>query len=304
MRFSLKTLQLFAAIVEQRSITRAARASHIALAAASRRLTEFEQEAGTRLVNRNRTGVELTAAGRSALFHVQRVLQELEELRIQLLDYSKGVKGVVHIHVNTSALLQYVPKDLGTFSELYPDIKILLREGWSSDIVQAVRDGSADVGIVMEGADTLGLTAYEYRTDHLAVVALRSMTLPRKIMWSQLLELDLVTLESSASMLRLLSDKAMQEKRPLRLRAQVKSFEAVLRMVQAGLGVGILPQGAVQEMVKGMNLKLVPIDDAWAERKMYICVRDPRQISMVAWQLVEHLTAGKQMKPATDASST
>jgi DNA-binding transcriptional LysR family regulator len=233
-RLSLKSLQLFSAIVEQKSITKAARASNIALAAASRRLTLLEQEAGIRLINRTSGGVELTAAGASTLFHVRRILQQIEDLQAQLADYGKGVRGVISVHVNTSALLQYVPKDLGTFAALHPDIKVSLQERWSSEIVEAVRAGTADIGIV-------------------------------------------------------LSQKAAEAKRPLRLRVQVKSFEGVCRMVQAGLGVGILPQGAVKEMVKGMSLKLVPLSDRWADRKMYICVRDPKDLSQVAWQLVEHL---------------
>jgi DNA-binding transcriptional LysR family regulator len=293
MRISLKSLELFSTIAEQKSITRAARASNIALAAASRRLTLLEQEAGIRLFNRSNSGAELTPAGMSALSSVRRILQQIEELKVLLMDYGKGVKGVVRVYANTSALLQHVPADLGTFAALFPDIKIHLQERWSSDIIQAVRDGTADVGITMESPEATGLTLYEYRTDHLAAVTPRSQALPRRIAFAKLLDFDLVTLESSTTMLRLLSHKAADEKRPLRLRVQVKSFEAVCRMVQAGLGIGILPQGAVREMVKGMNLKLVPFTDKWANRTMYICVRDPGDLSLVAWQLVEHLRGKK-----------
>jgi molybdenum-dependent DNA-binding transcriptional regulator ModE len=104
MRPDLTSLALFVRIAEARSITRAAKASHIALAAASRRIAQLEDQLGASLLYRTARGVELTPAGQALLGHAREMLEKVGEMRAAIADYSKGVKGVVRIHANASAL--------------------------------------------------------------------------------------------------------------------------------------------------------------------------------------------------------
>ena len=293
MRPDLTSLALFVRIAEARSITRAAKASHIALAAASRRIAQLEHQFGVQLLYRTTRGVELTPAGHALLFHAKQMLSQVDEMRAEISDYSSGVKGMVRIHANASALAQYLPDDLASFSARHPAVKLSLGEERSVAIVEAVHAGSADVGIVMEGADAKGLELLEYRTDTLAAVLPKSHALKaRKVAFDALLDEDFVGLESNTVISSLMLQQAHKAGKPLRLRVQVKSFDIVARMIQAGLGIGVLPDGT-QSTFGPMGLRYVALTDPWAKRRMYVCVRQYAGLPAPARQLVDHLVPRK-----------
>jgi DNA-binding transcriptional LysR family regulator len=290
MRPDLASLALFVRIAETRSITKAAEANHIALAAASRRIAQLEGQFGVQLLFRTARGVELTPAGNALLFHARAMLTQVDEMRAEISDYSKGVKGMVRIQANASALAQYLPGDLAAFAAAHPAIKISLEEERSGAIVEAVHRGATDVGIVMEGADADGLQLLDYRADTLgAVVPKKHPVRARKVAFAKLLDEDFVGLESSTVISQLMLAEAHRAGKPLRLRVQVKSFDVVARLVQAGLGIGVLPEAASQAFAGPMGLRVISLTDPWAARRMFLCVRQYATLSAPARQLVDHL---------------
>ena len=290
MRPDLASLALFIRIAETRSITKAASAGHIALAAASRRIAQLEDQFGVQLLYRTARGVELTPAGNALLFHARQMLGKVDEMRAEISDYSKGAKGMVRVAANASALAQYLPQDLADFAAAHPAIKLSLGEERSTAIVEAVRTGATDVGIVMEGADAPGLEVYDYRTDVLcAVVPRKHPVRARKLPFARLLDHDFVGLEGNTVISQILLAQAAQAGKPLRLRVQVKSFDVVARLVQAGLGIGVLPEEAANAFAKPMGLRLILLTDAWARRKMFVCVRQYASLPAPARLLVDHL---------------
>jgi DNA-binding transcriptional LysR family regulator len=298
MRPDLTSLALFIRIAETRSITKAAEAGHIALAAASRRIAQLEDQFGVQLLYRTARGVELTPAGNALLFHARQMMGKVDEMRAEISDYSKGAKGIVRLHANASALAQYLPLDLASFSTAYPEIKVSLGEERSAAIVEAVRAGTTDVGIVMEGAEAPGLELYEYRTDVLcAVVPRRHPVRARRLAFARLLDHDFVGLEGNTVISQLMLAEAKRVGKPLRLRVQVKSFDVVTRMVQAGLGIGVLPEEAARAFARPMGLRLVGLTDGWARRKMYVCVRQYASLPAPARLLVDVLVPSTPGSP-------
>lgn len=289
-RPDLASLALFIRIAETKSITKAAQASHIALAAASRRISLLEEQYGVQLLYRTAKGVELTPAGNAMLLHARQMMGQADELRAELSDYTKGGKGLVRVHANTSALAQYLSQDLATFSAAHPAIKIAIEEHRSGAIVQALQGGTTDIGIVMEGAPTGELQCFDYRTDTLVAVLPKSHPLRgKRVPFAKLLPYDIVGLESDTVISRLLAAAASGEGKPLRLRVQLKGFDVVAKMIQAGLGIGVLPEGAAKSFARPMGLRLVPLTDPWATRRMWVCVRDYAALPASARQLVDHL---------------
>ena len=290
MRPDLTSLALFIRIAETKSITRAAQASHIALAAASRRVAQLEHQFGVELLHRTARGVELTPAGEAMLFHAREMFSKVDAMQAEVSDYSRGLKGMVRIQANASALAQYLPDDLASFSAAHPDIKLALGEERSGAIVEAVQRGTADVGIVMEGADASGLQLFEYRADLLCVVVPRRHPVKaRRIAFAELLDQDFVGLESNTVISQLMLAQAHEAERPLRLRVQVKSFDIVARLIQAGLGIGVLPEAAARTFAGSMGLRLVALADPWARRRMFVAVREYEALSAATRQLVDHL---------------
>jgi DNA-binding transcriptional LysR family regulator len=298
----LDSLALFVRAAELRSLTKAAEASHIGLAAASRRMALLEHRFRTSLFERSPRGVELTPAGESLLPHARAVLIEINAMQSDMRDHASGSKGVLRILANTSAMTGSLPADLAIFSQAHPDVHLIVIERWSDEIVRAMNAAEGDVGIVVEGLCTDGLDAYPYRTDRLSVVlradhrlAKEPSTLP--IPFEELLDDGLVALESASSMMRLLIQQAVIAEKTLQLRAQVRSFEAVCRLVQSGLGAGLLPSSAALSLGPSMGLVVRPLADDWAERRMLICVKQQRPRTTSMTMLIKHLIHAHRRQP-------
>ena len=100
---------------------------------------------------------------------------------------------------------------------------------------------------------------------------------------------DLVGLDRVSSLQRFLAGKAAREGKPLRLRVQLRSFDAVCRLVETGVGVGVVPQTTARRAAKTMDLSIVDLSDDWAVRELKICVRAMGELRPYARQLVEAL---------------
>jgi len=295
----LTSLALFVRVAETKSLTKGADLSSIALAAASRRIAQLEHQFGTPLLRRTSRGSEPTPAGDALFVRARKIFAQLDYLCAELSDFAGGMKGVVRLQANTSALSQFLPRDLASFSTHFPDIRVALEEHRSASIAQALRERSADAGVIVEGTSTDGLTCFEYRTDQLVAVVPRSHPVrDKKVSFGSLLDFDFVGLERRTAISRVLAAQAERERKPWKLRVQVNSFDAVYRMVQAGLGIGVLPIGSLHP--KNPALRLVHLTDNWATRRVLVCVRDWDASTLVTRELVQHLiSAGSRSRSRT-----
>ncbi len=296
----MDSLALFARAAELRSLTKAAEASHIGLAAASRRIALLEHRFKTTLFERSPRGVDLTAAGTALLGHTKALLLQLNALQAEMNDHATGRRGALRILANTSAMTESLPADLAAYAREHPDIRLVVEERWSAEIIRAVQSAEADIGIVVEGLRADGLEVYPYRTDRLAAVMKPDHALAAlaELQFAHVLDHDIVALEGGASMMRLLTEQAIAAEKTLQLRIQVRSFEAVCRMVQSGLGIGLLPYQAASELGRSMGLCVRQLPEAWAERRMLICVRSDRPAGGMIEGMLRHLRADAP----TDAS--
>ena len=287
----LDSLALFVRAAELRSLTKAAEASHIGLAAASRRMVLLEHRFKTALLERSSRGVELTPAGAALLPHAKALLVQINQMQAEMLDHAKGRKGALRILANTSVMTESLPEDLAGFARDNPDVRLLLEERWSSEIVRLLLAAEGDVGIIVEGISTEGLETFPYSTDRIAVVMPADHPLARapEMKFADVLDDGLIALESGSSMMRLLAEQAVIIERTLQLRVEVRSFEAVCRMVQAGLGLGLLPYQAASVLGKGLGLAVRPLTEPWAERCMLICVRKERAANSSVAKLLKYL---------------
>jgi DNA-binding transcriptional LysR family regulator len=287
----IDSLALFVRAAELRSLTKAAEASHIGLAAASRRMALLEHRFRTTLLERSSRGVEVTAAGASLLPHARALLVELNQMQAEMRDHANGRKGALRLLANTSVITDTLPNDLAAFAHHNPDVKVIMQERWSEEIVSALQAAEADVGIVVEGVAVEGLETRPYCQDRLAVVMPNHHALAafETLSFNDVLDDELITLEGGSSMTRLLASQAVIAQRTLQLRIQVRSFEAICHMVEAGLGLGLLPEQAARVLAKGLDLTVRPFSDAWAERRMLLCVRKDRAAMLSVAKLLDFL---------------
>ena len=286
----LASLRLFVRAAELGSLSKAAEQSNLALAAVSRRISLLEAHYGVDLLVRTGRGVRPTAAGRALLDRARDILQQVGLAHADLSDFAKGMRGTVNLLASTSAITQNLPEDLASFAALCPDLRVDVREAYTSEIVSAVRDGLTDVGVVIGGPNVVDLATLPYRRDRLVVVAPSAFAPGMEhVRLLDLIEHDFVAMEDSTATNKLLAAAAAEAGAALRLRVKVGSFDAVCRMVQAGFGLGVLPHMAAQSFEATMGLRLIELDDHWAERQMWICTNRVNGVSAAAKRLVAHL---------------
>jgi DNA-binding transcriptional LysR family regulator len=290
-RIDLVSLSLFSLVARTGSISRGAELAHLAVGAASKRISDLEDSVGAALFERHSRGVTLTPAGQALQRHAQRILADVDQLAADLSDHAAGVVGVVRLWANTSAVTQFLPTDLAAFIAAHPGIRIELHEKDSGDAVLAVLDGRADLGIFAERTPTLGLQMRPFRRDRLVLVVPRAHTLAsrQRIAFADATEFEFVGLSQATSLAQRLALEAQAMGRSLRVRIHVRSFDAMCQMVAAGLGLAVLPDAAVQPHLKSMGLHRIELSDAWAERELLIGARDLAALERPARLLLDHL---------------
>jgi DNA-binding transcriptional LysR family regulator len=301
MQFDLLDLSLFRHVVDAGSITRGAGRAHLALAAASTRIRNMEKSLGAPLLLRSRQGVVPTPAGRTLLQHARALLAQAERLKEDLGSFSGGLAGQIRILSNTNALTEFLPEALSAFLAKHPQVSIDLEERLSDEIVGLVAEGVGDIGIVAGTVDTGRLATYPFRSDRFVLVVAQAHPLARtgSAAFADVLGHDVVGLDRASALQRFLADKASRIGRPLRLRVQLRSFDAVCRMVEAGVGLGIVPATTASRAARTMAIALVDLEDSWALRELTICVRALEDLSPSARQLVEHLRGDAPPQPSS-----
>jgi DNA-binding transcriptional LysR family regulator len=282
-------------VVEAGSITAGAERMHLAVAAASTRIRNMELELGTSLLNRDRQGVQPTPAGRTLIHHARILLQQAERMRGELGEYADGLKGHIRLLSNTNALTEFLPEPLSDFLASHPQVNIDLVERLSDEIVAAIADGKADIGIVAGTEDVTGLEVYPFRVDRFVLVTAPAHSLcdVQRVAFADVLDFDFVGLDHSSSLQRFLSDKAERIGRRLKLRVQLRSFDAVCRLVECNVGIGVVPETTAARNIKTMSLHRIELADDWALRKLTICVRKLDDLPLYAQELVRHLANQK-----------
>ncbi len=301
MRFDLTDLKLFLHVVEAGSITAGAERMHLAIAAASTRIRNMEIELGTALLNRERQGVQPTPAGRTLVHHARLLLQQAERMRGDLAEYAGGLKGHIRLLSNTNALTEFLPEPLSNFLAAHPQVNIDLEERLSDEIVAAIADGKADIGIVAGTEDVTGLEVFPFRVDRFVLVTAPTHPLAAtaSIAFGDVLDFDFVGLDRASSLQRFLSDKADRIGRRLKLRVQLRSFDAVCRLVECNVGIGVVPETTADRNARTMELHRIELTDEWALRRLTICVRKLRDLPTYAQELVRHLSVQELSAPRT-----
>lgn len=291
-RIDLTSLQLFVAVCELGSIGKAAEREFIAASAVSKRLSDLEATFDTPLLYRHTRGVDLTPAGESLLHHARSVLFSLEKMQGELSEYADGVRGHVRVHASISAIVQFLPEDLGAFIRQHPEVKIDLEEHLSTEVVRAVQEGAADLGICNTANGSCDLQTLPYRTDKLVLIVPSGHALSAQgaINFKVALDYDQVGLHSNSSIYLAMRQAAAAVGRTIKLRIHVTGLDAMCRMIHNGLGLGVMPQRAFELMHGVGELACVNLLDDWATRQIDLVARDFSTLPLTARLLADHLT--------------
>lgn len=291
MGYDLHSFELFRSVVAAGSIADAAARHGMAASAVSKRISDLEKALGAVLLTRHRRGVEVTAAGKVVLKHASALDERIAQLETELRDEANAAGGIIRMAANTSAITQFLPEDLAEFMLAHPAMTIRMAEMESVDIIDAVRSGSIEIGIFSGLTEARGLELLPYRRDTLVVCAPRGHPLSaRKVVGLKDLDGEkFVALQRRSSLQAHVDRCAAEIGVHIRTAVEVKSFDGVRRMVQARLGIAILPFGAVEAYLRDGGITMIPIDEPWATRELLIAVRNRDGLSASAAALLATL---------------
>ncbi|WP_144159273.1 LysR family transcriptional regulator [Paraburkholderia sp. BCC1885] len=288
MRFDLTDLRLFLTVVECGSLTQGARAMHLALASVSERIAGMESALGVSLLERNRRGVRSTAAGDVLVIHARSILGQVEMMRGDLRTYATGLKGRIRLLSNSAAMAAFLPPQLCRFLAEHRDLSIDLDEQPSVDIVQTLMDRRADLGVVADITDLGALQTHQIATDQLVAVASHTHRFARQatVAFADLLGEPIVGVADAALEIHL-AERASRLGRQLDYRIQLRNIDHVAMYVEAGVGISILSEGLSRTLRR--DLVVIPLAEAWATRRLYLCARDFSALTSHASLLAQQL---------------
>jgi len=289
--FDLTDMQLMVNVADASSLTRGAQHTFMSLPAASTRVKNLESALGAELLYRSGQGVTLTPAGTAFVRHARRVLRQLEHLHGDMREFASGSRGRVRLHANTTAMNEFIPAALERYLVTHPDVNVELRECLSHQVVKAVDEGVADIGITAQDSGGAGVAFLPYRVDRLVLVTHAEHPLAQRDAhaFADVLEQDFVCLFESSAIHSFLLKAACDQGRLLRVRVEVGNFETSCRLIAAQVGIGVIPESAARRHAETMPLRIMALTDDWALRQLHICVQRGGELPVFARELVDLL---------------
>lgn len=292
LNYDLIDLRLIVNTVDTQSLTRGAERSHMSAPAASARLKKVEESLATQLFYRSAQGLVPTAAGHAFARHARPVILELDQLDQEFQQQTKRFNGSIRLLVNTLFMGDAIPGVIEQFLVEHPGMSIDLHDRPSTEITRALKSGVADVGILTFEVPDAGLIYWAYRTEKLVLVTPRehALALGDVTDFATTLEYDYVGLSERASLHNFIMRMALAEGTAMRVRVQASTFESACSLVEAGIGVAVIPHAEAIRYSESFRIAVVPLSNAWSSRDLHVAIRDTAQLTPAAIALIEALS--------------
>lgn len=286
------SLRLFVAVCEEQSIGKAAAREGIAASAVTKRIQDLELLFGVELLYRNRKATTPTSVGSTLVKHAHRIFDAVEATRVELSEYSEGLRGHIRIRAVPSAVVGFLANDLHAFMGLHPQVEVDLQEDLNLEVMHSLETRTSDIGVVAFptiASDTV--ETFPYRADELVVLLPVGHVLAnrKQIAFSELLETSFIGLPENTSQMKLLNREALEIGKSLRIRFQVKSNEVAISMVAAGIGTAVVPRCLLASRPFPDRIVAVALAEPWATRNLRICVRKDEPMPMQVRELLDFL---------------
>ena len=288
------SLRLFLAAAREGSIARASATEHIAASALSRRIADLEHAFGVPLFVRSPHGIALTEAGKVALARGTKLEDDLKLLVREVQAHAGEICGVLRLFANASAIVGSLPERLNAFCRKYPAVEIALHEHITEEVVRACLDERADIGVGVQMSVPNTLASWHFDHDPLIVILPHGHPLAasRKLHITDLGPYPLVSIRTGGALDRMLHERATEAGVDVRTSVTVTSFDAVCRMVEAGLGIAVIPRRAADAFTGKGRFVRRALDEPWIERDLNVYALAGSSRLPAVEALIEALRAG------------
>ncbi len=298
MRLDLFDLQLFLNIVETGSLTRGAEYSSISLQAASERIKKLEQHYQVNLFIRHSGGVKLTFAGQVFAEHAQAILQQGQQLSRAMAVFSEGQHSNISLWCNSSAQSEYLPLLLPKYLVNNPNIQIDLKEAESNDIIAALTNGTAKLGLISSFFAASQLQTQEFSDDPLVLICPEQHDLSsgKALKLGDCLNYPFVGLMQYHSLQQSIETQARLLHCEIQYRLRLPNFAAIAQVVANGVGIAIMPQRAAQRLAKLYAFKQIQLTGDWANRKLLLAAKNFDELSAAYQHFSQFLLSAEIQK--------
>ncbi|MFT3720717.1 LysR family transcriptional regulator [Pseudorhodoferax sp.] len=294
---SVRQLQAFVALAEQRSFTRAAALCHLSQPAFSALIGQLEATLGLRLFDRSTRHVAPTAEGQAFEAAARRVLAEFDAAVAGVSDQLARRRGRVSIALLPSLAAGWLPGVLRAYRAAYPGVEIEVADVLSEPCVERVRNGQADFALAAIRADTQELRAEPFCSDGFHLVCPEGHPLAQlaEVRPRDVAAYPFVHMARNSSVRQYL-DAALH---PLQMQTlmEVDQLATAMGMVRAGLGVSLMPALTLFHFAQP-GLVTRPLGWAGLRRHIYLVRRRERSLSLAAQSLYEQVMAQPPQVPA------
>lgn len=272
------TARLVLALARDGSIAKTADRENIAPSAVSRRIADLEARMGIVLFDRSATGVSLTAAGTQYAEGCRRIFREISSLHTMMGGFASGDAGQLRIAASTSSLSGRLPELLALYAHQFPLVTLDIREMSGRATITALEDAQVDLAIFADNYDYTAFDADVFEDDDVGLIASPDHPLAAEIAsgvpvsFEMAVAHEMVGVHHTGALDRLINEAARKADRPIGKRVNVETFPALVRMVEAGFGIGFLRNTSVH-LLAGTDLVHAPLAEPWAARKLMIAWR-------------------------------
>ena len=301
MHFDFSDIKLFLHLAEVENLTKGASAAALSPAAASGRLKALEEQLQTRLFYRSSRGLQLTYSGELFLKHARIISRQVENAKSDFGDLNCDSIGKFRIFSNTTPITEILPAALQKFLKTRPQVTVDIQERNTQEIVRGVVEGAADLGFlsVPSPFDTGELASLRLTSDRLilATPADHPLSGMESISFSESLDFPHVGLRES-TLQQYVLDQANLLKKRLTMRVLVSSYETLCSMIDAQIGIGVLPESCARRYVRtGKELNIIELTDPWSIRERLVIYRDRDALPMCARVFLDSLSSWKDSGP-------
>jgi DNA-binding transcriptional LysR family regulator len=290
MNVTLKQLHAFIAVAETNSFSRAAEKMLLAQSAVSVLIRDLEETLATRLLDRTTRRVELTLAGREFRVHVEKILSDLEHALLDTHLLGEGKRGRLTIAAPPLLTEALIPRILVPFKREFPNVPVVMIDGRTERIVEAVRSGEADIGLGTFVRDPEGLVRTPLIREELLLFCPQGHSLAKiaQVKWRDIKKIPQIMLTGESAVRHLVDFGCTSAGISVQPEYEVALVSTALALVDAGFGVTVLPTSSASA-IRGRRVVTRPLSYPTVSRQIDLISRHGRSLSPVAAEWVQRL---------------
>mgnify|MGYP001826061261 FL=1 len=287
---TLQQLRLFAAVAEQKSVTRAAEDVHLTQPAVSIQIKRLEGKVGMPLIEHIGKELHLTVAGEEVFDAAKDVLERLSDLETSLNDLRGEVAGPLNIHVVSSGKY-FMPHLMGSFVRRYPKVEPRLEITNRADLLSSLAKNQSDLYIMGQPPEGVPVVEYPFLENILVVVARPDHPLAgkKKIPLAQIAKERFVGRESGSGTRKAVEKLFDQKGLSIEAYIELDSAEGIKQGVIGGLGIGVLSKHSLRLELDAGELVVLNVAGFPLRRRWYVSHREGKRLSRAAQLFLQYL---------------